>query len=91
MVKDSLDIDINEYDIDRSHRVGRPTPNRPRPIIVKFLSYKAKSSIYKARNRLKFARQTAKGFHINEDLTKTRLLMFKKALKLKKDNLISDT
>ena len=91
MARECLNINISKEDIDRSHRVGRPRKNKPRPIIAKFVSYKTKSSIYKAKNKLKFTTGEGQKIHINEDLTKTRLSVFQKALKLKKDNLIADT
>ena len=93
IVKEGLNIDISKCEIDRSHRVGRPTSDRPRPIITKFISYKTKASIYNARNRLKFTGDgsRSRGVYINEDLTKTRLSMFKRSLKLKRDNLITET
>ena len=56
----------------------------------KFVSNKTKSSIYKAKNKLKFTTGDGQKIHINEDLTKTRLSVFQKALKLKK-SLITDT
>ena len=91
MVNDCLNIGIDREDIDRSHRVGRPSANKPRPVIAKFISYRTKASIYKARNKLKFAGNGAHRVFINEDLTKTRMSMFHIALKLKRDNLVTDT
>ena len=91
MVKQCLDIDITPDGIDRSHRVGPPTMNRTRPVITKLKSCKTKARIYKARNRLNFAGPGARQIHINEDLTKTRSTLFKRALKLKKENLVRDT
>ena len=37
MVNDCLNIGIDREDIDRSHRVGRPSANKPRPVIAKFI------------------------------------------------------
>lgn len=50
-------------EIDRSHRVGkkqRPTKEnpspKPRPLLVKFISYRSKASVMKVRSRLKTVR-----------------------------------
>ena len=64
MVNDCLNIGIDREDIDRSHRVGHPSANKPRPVIAKFISYRTKAS---------------------------RMSMFQIALKLKRDNLVTDT
>ena len=63
-------VTILPQEICRSHRVGRRYTGRdnnqkPRPIIVKFISYATKKKLYAARKGLKDA-------FISEDLTKTR-------------------
>ncbi|XP_052241446.1 uncharacterized protein LOC127851662 [Dreissena polymorpha] len=63
------DVCINE--IDRSHRTGKRGGRKPRPIIVKFTSYRAKQKMYTKRRDLK----TCSGLEhifINEDLTHHR-------------------
>ena len=48
----ALDVDLTINGIDRSHRVGKPVTgfrNKPRDIIVKFVSYRMRAKFYKAR------------------------------------------
>ena len=53
----AIDADIKLEDIDRRHRLGKPksrdssddTPARPRDMIVKFSTYRARQKVYKAR------------------------------------------
>ena len=80
----AIGADISVNDIERSHRVGRPrTPGRrPRDIIVKFVSYRVRRRVYSAGTLTK-----AKGFmgvYINEDLTKSRNELIRKARKMVK-------
>ena len=86
VLKIAADIgsDIELSDIDRSHRVGRPGVNRtkPRDVIVKFTSYRARQKLYKKRTALKdsgFA-----GTFLNEDLTKLRSQVLFEARKVVK-------
>ena len=37
MLQDKLELEISKKDIDRSHRIGKPSPRKKRPIIVKFV------------------------------------------------------
>ena len=69
MCKD-IGVTLTESDIDRSHRVGKPSGPKPRQIIVKFTSYRSRQQVYKARSRLKAS--DYKNVYINEDLTKIR-------------------
>lgn len=67
-----LGTDVQLNDIDRSHRVGRVSAarTRPRDIIVKFSTFRARQKLYKVRTSLK-----DKGYNrifLNEDLTKVR-------------------
>ena len=64
----SVDLDLSE--IDRSHRVGKPRAGRPRDIIIKFSTYRARQKLYKSRTLLKD--RGHRGVYINEDLTKHR-------------------
>ena len=73
----SVDLDLSE--IDRSHRVGKPRAGRPRDIIIKFLTYRARQKLYKSRTLLKD--RGHKGVYINEDLTKQGTIFF-----IKQDN-----
>lgn len=71
-----LKVDIREEDIDRSHRVGHgQASNRPRPIIVKFVSYRRRSLLYGAKRHLK-----GSGITVREDLTASRLKVLRAAI-----------
>ena len=84
-----LNTELCPEEIQRSHRVGPPN-KLPRPIIVKFLSYKSKQKICRAAAYLPFAGEKAKGIFINEDLTKPRSRAYRAARNLKKSNVIQD-
>lgn len=43
--RDNLEMAVDPKEIERAHRLGRHDPNRPRPIIVKFSSFKTKDAI----------------------------------------------
>ena len=86
VLKIAADIgsDIELSDIDRSHRVGRPGVNRskPRDVIVKFTSYRARQKLYKKRTALKDSGYA--GTFLNEDLTKLRSQVLFEARKVVK-------
>ena len=89
VARDLMGLKVDKCDIDRSHRVGKPTVDgTPRPVLVKFKSYQPKRDMYYARTKLK---HNENHIYINEDLTKEREQMAKEARKLKKDGLIWDT
>ena len=81
-----MELDIRSEDIDRSHRIGPPhqptkvttdgKPPPPRPIIVKFTSYRARNLMILNRKHLK---GTKKG--IEEDLTFANRLLLSEAKK----------
>ena len=48
-----LDVNLTRGDIDTVHRMNVKSKNQPRPIIVHFTSYNAKSLLYKARLHLR--------------------------------------
>lgn len=92
LVKSKMNIAITKRDIDRSHRVGAKktqrdeggssageTSNnqRPRAIIVKFMSYRVRAQILQGRSRL-----AKSGITIKEDLTQTRMSVLNKAIEL---------
>ena len=60
-LKKEIGFDINEKEIDIVHRVGRRQENKPRPILVKFLSHKTKEKVMKAK-------KMATNIKIHEDL-----------------------
>lgn len=83
-----LGVEVELNDIDRSHRIGRPRASgRPRDIIVKFTSYRVRRKVYGVRTQTK-----VKGFmgvYINEDLTKQRSQLLRKARKMVKDKILT--
>ena len=93
----SLNVEINSFDIDRSHRVGkpvgkvqadrRPGSKRHRDIIVKFARYNVREKLFKVRKDL---RNTShyKSVYINEDLTSRRSKLLFDARSLVRNKLI---
>ena len=82
-----MGIDIDESDIDRSHRLGPKKAGSTetcRPIAVQFVNFRLKEYIYSNRKFLK-------GYYINESLSKGRSSLFFKARELKRHKMISDT
>ena len=96
-IGEAVDVNINPEDIEISHKLKR---KNSRPIIVKFLSHKVKSRLYKARTKLKglkvsdifpsyaTASLQEQRIFINENLTDYRRKLFWKANQKKKDNMI---
>ena len=69
----AIDVDLSVDDIDRSHRLGKPrtaSEQKPRDIIVKFVSYRKRALFYKARILTKS--RGYRGVYINEHLTMAR-------------------
>ncbi|XP_052281055.1 adhesive plaque matrix protein-like [Dreissena polymorpha] len=66
-----MGADVLIGEIDRSHRTGKPGGPQPRPILVKFVSYRARQKLYSLRRNLKTNKEHARVF-INEDLTQRR-------------------
>ena len=60
-----MGVKIDQHEIDRAHRVGRPKADGPRSIIVKLKSFGTKTLVTKNRRKLK-----GKNLYVNEDLTK---------------------
>ena len=80
---------MKRADICRIHRLGpRSSQGQPRPIIVKMVSYQARSKVFSARSKLK---NSSSRLFINEDLTRTRSQLFYKARQLKREKKITDT
>ena len=50
-----LNVPVTPHSIDRSHRLGRfqQSSNKPRPVIVKFVSYETRRQVFSAKRRLK--------------------------------------
>ena len=69
-------IQISTYDIEDAFRLGKydPTRTRPRPILAKFLSLKAKKEIYTLRNSLYWDEESR--IYLGEDLNKQQSDLF---------------
>lgn len=71
-----LGLNISQFQIDRSHRVGRRgTGDKPRPILVKFYGYGPRHEMFTSKKKLKGTKVT-----IREDLTSQRLDVLNKAI-----------
>ena len=68
----TTDVRVTPQCIDRSHRLGRqqPSTDKPRPVIVKFMSYETRRQVFSAKRRLKGCKAV-----ITENLTKRRTEM----------------
>lgn len=64
-VNEKLNVAIIEEHIDRAHRVGKSSEDKPRAIIVRFKAHKDKIAILKKRKDL-----FQSNFYVNEDLTR---------------------
>jgi hypothetical protein len=64
-IQNEIGISINDAEIDRAHRVGKPGGFNPHQMIVKFKGYHAKQEVLKNRRNLK----GKKGLYVREDLT----------------------
>ena len=87
-VAKDIGASISPSDIDRSHRVGKPRDGKPREIIVKMSTYKARQTLISNRKKLK---DTRRNVYINEDLTKARKNIAFECRKLLKDQRINQT
>lgn len=79
-ITSKLNINVGINEIDRSHRVGRPRDTKPRDIIVKLFTFRARTKLYEARKKLKD--NGYNGVFINGDLTKFRSTLLYKSRKL---------
>ena len=79
-----LNVHISNNDIDICPRMAKQRTNGdPRPIIVRFKSYRAKDELYRARKHLKSVSlnnyfHNTKAVYINENLTSYRRNLFAK-------------
>lgn len=91
--KKALNIDLTDAKIDLSHRVGKRQTNKPcRDIIVRFVSYKSKQKLMKARRGLKdYNARNQTSHFISEDLTRNRSQLAFEARRLKRTGVIKDT
>ena len=78
-LRTQFESQVTEDAIDRSHRLGRATGGisgggKPRPIILKFVSYQDRSAVFARKKQLK-----ATKIVITENLTKRRAELLAKA------------
>ena len=79
-----LGFHMEPWMIDRCHRTGKRTGGRERDILVKFISYRYKDALIKARSKAG-ANPVFRNVYINEDLSSETGKLFSKARALKKD------
>ena len=55
VINEHLDLDINDRDINRTHRIGNPrnADEKPRPIIIKLVRYNDRKKIFDSKKKLK--------------------------------------
>ena len=71
-----LKADLDEKDVCRTHRLGKSTTNgRPRPIIIRFLSYRQRKKAFGVKRDLKNS-----GMVLTENLTKKRYTLLQKCV-----------
>ena len=63
-IKDKLDLELSVTDLDRSHRIGKPSPRKKRPIIDIFFRYNDRRKVLSNKKKLKDS-----GVSITESLT----------------------
>ena len=89
LFQSKMGLDLQASNIDRVHRVGRKeNDKKTRPLLVKFATYQARDSVFRAKSRLKSAE--TRGIFVNEDLTRQRAQLFYNARQLKKTGKIAD-
>ena len=84
---------LSYSDLDRAHRVGKQEDNaaKPRPMLIKFATYRARHAVYSRRSSLKdVSKPVHKAIFINEDLTRVRGKQMYELRKLKKNGKIKD-
>ena len=73
-VADALEIELDERDIQRVHRIGAKKTSKnakPRPVIARFVSFQKRNQFLFGKSKLKGSRYLSNAF-ITEDLTPLR-------------------
>ena len=81
-VLDKIEVDIPETVIDRAHRIGKVkviNGRKAQPMIVRFTTWRHRTSVYKARTN-------CEDYRIKLDLTKERVNLLKRANELLNSN-----
>ena len=88
-IANELNIKIKTEDIQRAHRLGgiRPNASKPRPVIVRFISYKMRIEFLYSKSKLKNSEEFSLAF-ITEDLTPLRLQLFNYVKRELKDDFV---
>lgn len=73
-VAEKIGVKLVLSDIDRSHRVG-VKKDKPRPVIVKFTSYRKRSEVFRSKKLLKNT-----GVTIREDLSQIRYKLLQQCI-----------
>lgn len=60
----ALGVEIPPSDVERAHRIGALSASKPRPIIMKFCSFKTRDKVLSARAKLKES-----GISVSEDFS----------------------
>ena len=81
-------LSIKRDEISRSHRVGKPIPGKPRPILVKFISYRSRQKLFEGRKQIT---ERYPYIRVNEDLTKATKDLAYKARELRRQGRLQDT
>ena len=97
----SLNVNVNPSDIEITHKLKR-RGNNSSPVIVKFISHKVKTSLYKERVKLRnvkvsdvfpgysnAVRSEKPRIFLNENLTNYRRGLVSRASEMKKDGLLT--
>lgn len=84
--KSELNVDVASNDISRSHRVGKKSGAKPRPIIVRFTKHNTKAAVMSRRRVLK---ERKRPFNLQEDLTINRREILKYLNKDIEDGIVS--
>ena len=84
--ENKVKVKLDVKDISRTHRLGKKRDaGKPRPIIVRFLSYRQRHQIFVAKKNLKGSRIT-----VTENLTKKRYQLLQECIKhFEKENVWS--
>ena len=73
IVNNTMNLGLSLDDISRSHRLGKKVPDRTRPIIARFITYRKRKSVFDAKKKLKGKRVV-----VTENLTSSRYDLYKK-------------
>ena len=70
-VASKMNVPVKLEDISGTHRVGKPSRNKPRAIICRFLNWRVKHRFMKGRSSLRDTK-----INVTEDLTKARSYLY---------------